>query len=457
MFFKQLPCATALWMGLIGVALAQVPMTESSDRAGSVVFVAGGVIRQSISGGEAKLLKGASLQQGDRIQTQGDGYVYVRMADGGLLVVRPASELRIDQWHFDPQQPQRSEIRYTLNNGVARYVSGLGSQAAKDKFRFNTPIAAIGVRGTDFTVLAESMLTRVVVRSGGVVVSRLGDGCRADALGPCEGESATELFASAREKMVQLRQGDLRPELVDVSGSPSPDKARPPANSEPTASRRSSPINEVTPIGDARAEQIVGSYVPPVQKVPEPAVQPPSGGGDPAPTPTPEPAVPSLQAVWGLRSALTGSSVAPVPIDELLARRSLIAVNSYFALAGNLQGNVTLPNAGSAEFKLTSHQGIVLDKLTNIAMDSTASNGSLRIDFVNRSFTTGFDLQARDISTRIEGYGSVGNDGALLSKPFLSQSLIQGVVGSTSSEAVYIYQRSLSKQFEAAGVASWGK
>jgi hypothetical protein len=70
---------------------------------------------------------------------------------------------------------------------------------------------------------------------------------------------------------------------------------------------------------------------------------------------------------------------------------------------------------------------------------------------------TGFDVKAGDLSARIEGYGSVGSDGSLLSKAFLSPALIQGVVGGAASEAVYLYQRSLSRQFEAAGVASWGK
>jgi len=144
-------------------------------------------------------------------------------------------------------------------------------------------------------------------------------------------------------------------------------------------------------------------------------------------------------------------------MDALLTGRSLITANSYYALAGNLQNIEVLPSAGTAEFKLSSHQGVVFDKLSNIAVDSTASNGALRIDFANRSFVTGFDVRAGDLAARIEGYGSVGSDGSLLSKAFLSPALIQGVVGGAASEAVYLYQRSLSRQFEAAGVASWGK
>lgn len=429
-------------MGASAVAQAQpvlsATVSVAAAHAGEVVFVAGAVVRHPNAGVAEKLTKGASLQEGDRIEAQADGYVYVRMADNGLLVVRPMSELRIDKWHFDPLQPQLSEIRYTLNNGVARYVSGKGSQVAKEKFRFNTPLAAIGVRGTDFTVLAEPTLTRVIVRSGGVVVSRLGGGCRAEALGPCEGDAATELFASSREKMIQLRHGDARPELVDSNAAPTPDKARPPAPSEPVASRRPSVATDVA-IEDYRKQQIVNTVipvVPPVQAVAEPVIQ----------------------AVWGRTSAASGSDVPRATLDDILEGRSLIASNRYYAVAGNRPASVLLPNAGSAEFKLLSHEGVVVDKVTNKAVDSVASNATLRIDFANRLFTTGFDLQAKDVSTRIDGNGSIGRDGALISTPFKSPATVKGLVGGTgASEAVYIYQRSLSKQYDAAGVASWGK
>lgn len=424
--------------GVLAQGLEPSKVNASMERAGEVVFVAGTVVRESAVHAETALVKGALLQQGDRIRTRVDGFVYIRMADGGLLVVRPQSALRIDQWRFDPQQPQNSEIKYTLDNGVARYVSGRGSQAAKDKFRFNTPLAAIGVRGTDFTVLAESLLTRVVVRSGGVVVSRLGAGCSAETLGPCEGEGATELFATAREKMVQLRQGDLRPELVDANSATSPDKARPPAPSEPVASRRTNSPTADVAIADTRAQQVVDAYVPPNRG--------PDGGA------------PSPHAAWGRYSVLTGDVPASTAMSEVLAGRNLVAVNRHYVLASTMPGGMELPGAGSADFKLLSHEGIVLDKQTNTAMASVASNGSLRIDFAARSFTTGFDLQAKNFSTRIEGYGSVASDGTFLSRPFLSPTLVQGLVGGTgASEAAFIYQRSVSSQFEAAGVTAWGK
>ncbi len=452
-------CAKAIVLGIAliagGYAVAQVPASPASEmgveRAGEVIFVAGGVTRHAEPAGLRGIEKGQSVREGDLIKTQADGYVYVRMVDGGLLVVRPLSELHIDKWRFDPLQPQLSEIRYTLKNGVARYVSGKGSQVAKDKFRFNTPIAAIGVRGTDFTVLADPVITRVIVHFGGVVVSRFGAGCRVEALGPCEGDAATELFASAREKMIQIRQGDLRPELVDINVAPSPDKARPPAPSEPVALRRPAVAPDVA-IEDYRAQQIVNSYIPPAPIVPAPLLP------EPVQEPGSPPLASSINAAWGRIGTEYGSSIPSAAVEDILKGRSLVASNRQYALAIVPLDKIPLPNEGSAEFKLISHQGVVVDKVANQSVDSVVSNGFLRIDFVKRLFTTGLDVRAQDVSAHLEGYGTIGNQGKLFSKPFQSPMLVQGIVGGpAASEAIYIYQQTLSKQFDAAGVASWGK
>lgn len=461
-WLRRILLAATLFVFGLEAAQAQVSSVEEgqADRAGEVVFVAGSVSRTDARGGTVAVGKGQPLREGDRIRTQVDGFIYVRMSDGGLLVVRPLSELKIDRWHFNPLEPQLSEIRYTLIGGVARYVSGRGSQAAKDKFRFNTPIAAIGVRGTDFTVFSEMSLTRVTVRVGGVVVSSFGAGCRADALGPCEGGSATELFASARDKMIQFRQGDVRPELVDVTVAPSPDKVRPPAPTEPVASRRPVVSTDVA-IETYRSQQVADTLIPPEKTAPELVAEPAPVVVAPLPEvpgPTPPQVTPTIRAAWGRVDSALGSGIPTAALDDIMNGRSLIASNRYYALAGGWPEKVVLPNSGSVDFKLASHQGVVVDKFTNQAVDSVASNGFLRIDFGNRVFSTGFDLKAGAVSARIEGAGGVGSDGTLLASPLLSPTVIQGAVGGAqASEAVYIYQRALSKQLDAAGVASWGK
>src|SRR3569832_1528554 len=84
------------------------------------MFVSGKAERVQKDGKSNAVAKGMTLLEGDRIRTDAESHVYVRLRDGGLLVVRPASELHVDLWRYDPAHPQDTQIKYTLENGVAR-------------------------------------------------------------------------------------------------------------------------------------------------------------------------------------------------------------------------------------------------------------------------------------------------------------------------------------------------
>jgi hypothetical protein len=428
---RVLACAAA--------AVAAAPLTAGAQSAaayigGEVMFVSGAAQRVAKDGTSAAVAKGMLLAEGDRINTRPDSHVYVRLRDGGLLVVRPASQLHVDLWRFDPAQPKDSKIKYTLDSGVARHVSGQGAKAARESFRFNTPMAAIGVRGTDFTVLADPGVTRVSVQSGGVIVSSLGEGCRAEGLGPCEGSSSVELLASAKDKLLQLRRGERRPELID-DPSGSPDKSRPPTSGEPSA--RSTLSSSDVEVAESRGTDLVTGQV-------EKVLPPP-------------PELP--MAVWGRWAAIATSDPGVVSAEELLNGRSLVAINRFYVLAANKQATeFVLPGAGVGSFTLTEHEGVVRDKLSGRSVLSTASDGTLRIDFGNRRFETSLNIKAGSLATEISGSGSVESNGRFVSDAFVTPSSIQGLVGGKQAgEAMYLYQRAINDRFDASGATSWRK
>lgn len=430
-------------LSVLGAALPLAAAAQATSYVGGeVMFVSGQAQRIPAGGAPGPVAKGMQLLEGDRIKTQADSHVYVRLRDGGLLVVRPASELNVDLWRFDPAQPRASRIRYTLDNGVARHVSGEAAKAAREGFRFNTPMAAIGVRGTDFTVLADPGVTRVSVQSGGVVVNSLGHGCRADGLGPCEGASAVELYATAKDKLVQVRLGERQPELIDAAQSP--DRARPAAAGEPVAQ---GPLNEldlaearVTDLGNTEQQQ---PPPPPVVVVVDP----------------PPPAKPELPVgVWGRWAAIAQDDTGVVKAQDVLDGRSSVARNRFYVLAANKSSTpFEMPGAGVGTFSLTAHDGVIHDKVTGNILASTASDAALRIDFGSRRFETSMNVKAGDLTTSISGKGAVEADGRFTTQPFQT-SVIRGLVGGKqASEAMYLYQRSFNGRFEASGATSWAK
>jgi hypothetical protein len=419
---------------------------------GEVMFVSGKAERIGQNGTVNPVNKGMQLLEGDRIKTQPDSHVYVRMRDGGLLVVRPASELHVDIWRFDPSRPQDSQIKYTLDNGVARHVSGQGAKAAREKFRFNTPMAAIGVRGTDFTVLADASVTRVSVQSGGVVMNSFGDGCRADALGPCEGPSAVELFAR-RDKLLQLRVGERRPQLIEDTSS-SPDRARPPAATEPIAKQPGGPAD--MRLADSRGGELVAGQVPQTSTgtpLPPP-VEPTS------PPPPPPPPLPDLPvAVWGRWAALSDTEPAVVTAKDVLNGRVNMMINRLYVLGVNpAMIAMALPGDGVGRFALTAHEGVITDSFTGRSTTAVASDAQLSIDFGARRFETSMKVSTNNVSTQIGGKGSVDSDGTFVSD-IASSSTIKGVVGGKDAgEAMYLYDRLFNNdRYRATGATSWRK
>lgn len=434
--------------------LAAAAQSVPAHVGGEVMFVSGVAERVKPDGSRNSIAKGMQLLEGDRVKTNGESHVYVRLRDGGLLVVRPRSELQVDLWRFDPAQPQDSRIRYTLDNGVARHVSGQAAKAASDKFRFNTPMAAIGVRGTDFTVLADPQFTRVSVQSGGVIVNSLGNGCRADGLGPCEGGSAVELFATVKDKLLQLRMGERRPELIDAAtATAAPDSARPPAAGEPSARQRKTTVE--LDVAQTRGTEIVSlaSQAEKDKAAPPPVaiVTPPA----PPPVIVPEPPI----AVWGRWAAIADKDPGVVNVQELLNDRSLLAVNSFYLLAANKMGTAfELPGAGIASFRLAGHDGIISDQTTGQNFATTASDAALRIDFGSRRFETSMTVRAGELAADINGKGFVEANGSFMSDAFSSPAIIQGLVGGKqASQALYLYQRAIDSRYGASGAASWLK
>lgn len=402
------------------------------------MFVTGAATRQVAQTPPSPIARDAEVRQGDQLATSADGYLYVRMADGALLVLRPGSTLRIDQWQYNPERPEQSQIKYTLQQGVSRYVSGKGSQAAKERFRFNTPMAAIGVRGTDFTVLARTDLTQVAVRSGGVVVSPFDTTCSREALGPCDGRSATELFATAGASFLQLRAGEQRPQLIRPNGSPGPDQTAPPMGNEPTARANTGgpgQSGEIASNLDMRTERLASTL-----------------NSLNTPVPPPEPL-----AAWGRWGQLSAEDAAAY-MRQFLQNRQLVSISSDFVLASNAGMIRVLPESGIGRFRLTEHDGIYRESTGAPAKTTTANAGNLSIDFAQRTYQTQLELDLQGQALKLQSTGTIDAGNVLQSSVLNPTTSLKGVVGGVdAAQAAYLYRSKLPNGAEISGTTAWGR
>ena len=112
------------------------------------------------------------------------------------------------------EAPEKSSVKFNLLEGTARAVSGNAAEAARQRFRLNTPIAAIGVRGTDFVVTTTATLMTVLVNEGAVVVAPFSDECVAQGFGPCS-TNAVELSADSLQ-LIEFDSNMSLPRLVPL-------------------------------------------------------------------------------------------------------------------------------------------------------------------------------------------------------------------------------------------------
>ncbi|MDP9140862.1 MAG: hypothetical protein M3O62_08745 [Pseudomonadota bacterium] len=133
------------------------------------------------------LAKGDTLYPGEVISSGANTYVNLRFNDGGFILLRPNTRFVIEEFAADaetlaaaaapkeepapakaaataaplrpipnartPSEPTAQRAFFRLLKGGFRAVSGLIGKADQAEYRVNTPVATIGIRGTDYWVV----------------------------------------------------------------------------------------------------------------------------------------------------------------------------------------------------------------------------------------------------------------------------------------------------------------
>ncbi len=185
-------------------------MAATDASVGEVIFTVGEV---KVLGSNTPLKRGDALAVGQTLLTGSNGHVHIRFIDQAFVSVRPGSELRIEQYAYDQAEPKNNRIKFSLVKGTSRFITGKAGQAAKQNFRLNTPVAAVGIRGTDFVAQVANDVTRVAVQQGGVSVSPFNQDCTMQALGACGGLQSRDLAGSLTGQFLEV-QARLAPQLI---------------------------------------------------------------------------------------------------------------------------------------------------------------------------------------------------------------------------------------------------
>jgi hypothetical protein len=450
-------------LATIMFASACVAQAAHAADAGRIIFVAG-----KASVGDQPAAEGGSVREGELLSTGGDGYIYIKTVDNGLFILRPASRARIAAYHIDTANPANTRVKFELLSGVARSKSGEAVKQARQNFRFNTPVAAIGVRGTDFTVFTDDRTSRVAVLTGGVVVSGFAGACRPEGGGPCEGTASRELSAAQRGQLLQVTRGQVAPQLL--SGSTlAPDLVSPPRTDEPVAKTDATSgvtTNGGTPNLEVKkvvALTAVNEQQPSKPVLPPPETPaPPSNPAPPAnPVPPPDPSKPESRIVWG-RWVQFDAYYAKLYLPTEMEKAELLATNGDYALLRTPGRQFVTPNNGSMGFALRDYDVVVYTDYgygARLAAPATVANGSLNVDFGSRTFATNFTVLSKDESFPFQAGGTVGGDGRLYGDEAKGRPGYLNVQGLLSNEkggsAAYIFDGRIDTLRTVNGATYW--
>lgn len=382
---------------------------RAAEFAGEVRAVIGVAQLLTADGEQRDITPGQKLHVGDALKTRAGAHLHLRMVDDALLSLRPESEIKIVGYTYEPGTPEKTNIRFDLLKGTVRSVTGKGGEAAKDKFRMNTPVAAIGVRGTDFITHADSRTTLVNVQYGAIVLAPLGGECQAAALGPCQTAAARTLTADMRNMMLKLNRGESEPTLVPLGEGlqilPAPVAAR----NKPGADNKRAEANTLLledGAGPKSADLTDLADLPP-----------------------------RYQMVWG--------HWGKAPETDDLGRSYLAAAQGREITVGNASsglfrddnGPLALPASGQTEFSLRAAQVA----LTGSTVPGQVNHAALAVNFDTKSFVTRLDLQHPALADTavMNAYGTVRSDGMIYSLAAFSTGAVQGSLSRDGTEAGY--------------------
>ncbi len=412
--------------------------------------------------------------EGDAIETAATGYVYINTQDHGFISVRPASKVVIDLYRYDARRPDDTQIRWTLSKGVVRVVSGKGMESARERFRLNTPLVAIGIRGTDFSVFSDASVTRALVTSGTIVVSPFNDQCSRIGLGSCNGAAGVALTPGDMP-LAQFRLGDQKPELLR-SLELSPDRIAPPRSDEAAPVKSGTAAKSESSTGSSNSSAAHSSIV-------TPSVQTAVTASSVAPVTTAQSSsvtsadqvfsaqtkqvvntvsgevkiMPTTAAVhWGRWAPIAG--LPSTARDNLFGSdRQLAAILGDYGIARDNGAFIKRPERGSYSFVLWDHEAFLMDEKGVVVSPATIKNAELTVDFGKDRFATKFDFVSGDLKMFVASQGDVTKDGKLYSDSGIMNALIRGALaGERGDQAGYVFRNRVPGSTNAAvGVTRW--
>lgn len=138
---------------LVAATLGLAAGAQAQQVAGEVTHLSGTLSVKRLDGTTKLLSVKSPVQEGDLLTTESETYARIKFADASEVVLRPNSQLKVENYAFNQAKPEGDNVVLSMLKGGLRAVTGLIGKRNREKVTFSTVTATIGIRGTHWGML----------------------------------------------------------------------------------------------------------------------------------------------------------------------------------------------------------------------------------------------------------------------------------------------------------------
>ena len=131
------------------LVLALIAGPSFAAAVGQIANLSGTLSVKRTDGSTKLLAVKSEVLPGDTLATEEGTYARVKFIDGGEVVLRPGTQVKVDAFSFNEAKPAEDNQVIRLFKGGLRAITGILGHRNKEKVSYVTATATIGIRGTN--------------------------------------------------------------------------------------------------------------------------------------------------------------------------------------------------------------------------------------------------------------------------------------------------------------------
>lgn len=147
-----------VWMTVLMCLFAASALAAEADKPVGYVQEAKGQALVARAGKSLPLGTKDPVLVGDTVATKADSSLQIMFSDGTILAMGPESLFSVDEFvnEWGQDKTFSNKAKFTYGPGVFRAVTGIISDRNPRAFSVDTPLGAIGIRGTELGSLVQA-------------------------------------------------------------------------------------------------------------------------------------------------------------------------------------------------------------------------------------------------------------------------------------------------------------